>query len=91
MNHLHVTFENNQTALFLPTERVWVCDWLSDNGEYYAGEDDGPAEDVLKPGVYVLDAEPVTDAFREWVLSASIVARVKSVRTIWQEEVCDVT
>lgn len=82
--YMHATFDNGETALFRPTDRVWVCGWLSDDGEYYAGEDCGIAADVVKPGVYVLDAEPVTDEFREWVLRSGVLSKVKIVREIEQ-------
>lgn len=54
---IHVTFASGNTMLFLPQESVWVCSWISNDGEYFDGYHNGNAEDVLNPGWYVIERD----------------------------------
>ena len=51
---LHVTFADGTTALFDSDERVTLCEWLSEDGEYFAGDFDCSALGIYD-GAYVLN------------------------------------
>ena len=51
---LHATFEDGSTMLFSPDEIVLVCDDVM-GGEYIVSDHAGRANDVVVPGVFVLD------------------------------------
>ena len=52
---IHATLANGQVMLFDPNEKVWVADWVSDNGEYFSGEERGRAYELINPGVFVIE------------------------------------
>ena len=55
---LHVTLENGAVILLKKYSWTWVCDWISDNGEYFAGPKRGRAIDVVEPGRYLIEHCP---------------------------------
>jgi hypothetical protein len=76
---IHVTLENGRTLLFEPEQQVVVCDWVSDNGEYFSGAYHVQA-DAIHSGVYVI----------EWIDGNACVidgclAKVQTVRVIEDE------
>ena len=50
---IHVTFADGTTMLFHANQKVWVCSWMSDNGEYFSGEAHIRAGE-LEPELYVI-------------------------------------
>jgi len=52
---VHATLANGQVMLFDPCELVWTAKWVSDNAEYFSGEKRGPAWELIKPGVFVIE------------------------------------
>jgi hypothetical protein len=54
---IHATFADGTTMLFSPREKVWVCDWMDESGEYFSGEKHGFAEDLIKPKYHVIDPD----------------------------------
>lgn len=80
---LHVTHQNGETALYYEWEWVYTCGWMSDNGEYHTDESKGRAKEAIKPGVYVLDAVPLTDAVRPPMQARPVVlSPVAAVRVL---------
>ena len=51
---IHATFADGSTMLFAPYEKVWTCTWLSDDGEYFDGDQHGFACDLIEPGAHVV-------------------------------------
>ena len=51
---IHATFADGTTMLFQPYERVWTCTWMSDDGEYFDGDQHDFARVSIKPGVHVV-------------------------------------
>jgi hypothetical protein len=51
---IHATFADGTVMLFLPYEKVWTCKWISDNGEYFDGDQHDFAKHLIKPGVHVV-------------------------------------
>jgi len=51
---MHATFADGTTMLFHPWEKVWTCTWMSDDGEYFDGDDHGFAIDLIKRGKHVV-------------------------------------
>ena len=50
---IHVTFEDGTLAQFAEGEVVTCCNWLSEDGEYFAGEYPCKADDI-SIGDYIL-------------------------------------
>lgn len=79
---IHATLENGTTMLFDPREKISVCNWISDDGEYFDNPIDGAAEDVIEPGVYVLERQPGAAYYDDGVFRALSTAKIKTVRKL---------
>lgn len=58
---IHATLANGQVMLFDPRELVWTAKWVSDSGEYFNGEQRGPAWELTKPGAFVIEHDTKYD------------------------------
>ncbi|WP_321377012.1 hypothetical protein [Trichococcus shcherbakoviae] len=73
---IQVVLEDGQCLLFRPLERVWFAEWISDDGEYFNGDDYGDAEDLV-PGLFIIKHK--RDGIAEPVYGISPIASVKTI------------
>jgi hypothetical protein len=74
---IHVTFSDGITMLFHANQKVWACEWMSENGEYFSGESHVRAGE-LEVGIHVIAMDGYGPIVAETTAKIVRVKRISS-------------